>query len=59
MSYKLNIKKIVVQNKSIRFPQELINEIKKETTKNNICFSEFVIQACEFALANIKEKKQK
>lgn len=39
--------------KCIRFPKYLIEQIKKETRKNNISFTKFVIEACIYALDNI------
>jgi len=39
-------------NKCIRFPKELIAKINKATDKK-ITFSQFVIDACNFALDNM------
>lgn len=41
-------------NKCIRFPKELIKEINKATDKK-ITFSQFVIEACHFALDNLEK----
>ena len=41
------------ENKSIRFPLELINRIEKALVGQNISFSRFVILACEYALLNM------
>ena len=41
------------ENKTIRFPVELINSIEKVLVGKNATFSAFVIQACEYALANM------
>ena len=38
------------ENKTIRFPVELINSIEKVLVGKNATFSAFVIQACEYAL---------
>ena len=42
------------QNKTIRFPLDLINKIEKTIEGTEINFSRFVIQACEYALENIE-----
>lgn len=42
------------ENKTIRFPLELINRIEKALVGQNISFSRFVILACEYALLNIE-----
>ncbi len=48
------------ENKTIRFPVELINSIEKVLVGKNATFSAFVIQACEYALANMEiEEKNK
>ena len=41
-------------NKCIRFPKELINEINKVKGKK-ITFSKFVIDACNYALKNLEK----
>lgn len=48
------------ENKTVRFPVELINKIEKALVGKNATFSAFVIQACEYALDNmeIEEKKK-
>ena len=47
------------ENKSIRFPVELIEKIEKTIAGKNVTFTEFVIQACEYALKNIEVKEKK
>lgn len=42
------------ENKTIRFPLELINRIEKALVCQNISFSRFVILACEYALLNME-----
>lgn len=39
------------ENKTIRFPLELVEKI-------NVTFSGFVIQACEYALNNLEDEKK-
>lgn len=45
------------ENKTIRFPIPLIERINTVLSENNVTFSGFVIQACEYALDNMKQKK--
>ena len=47
------------ENKSIRFPVELIEKIEKTIAGKNVTFTGFVIQACEYALKNIEVKEKK
>ncbi len=54
--FKIEIKKELSTNKCIRFPNELLNKINKQTKNNNITFSRFVILACEYAIENMNEK---
>lgn len=41
------------ENKTIRFPIQLIEQINTAITGQDVSFSSFVIQACEYALANM------
>lgn len=45
------------ENKTIRFPIELIERIDTVINENNVTFSGFVIQACEYALDNMEQKE--
>lgn len=48
------------ENKTVRFPVELIDKIEKALVGKNATFSAFVIQACEYALKNMEvEEKEK
>ena len=47
------------ENKTVRFPVELIEKIEKALVGKNATFSAFVIQACEYALDNMEKKKKK
>ncbi len=44
------------ENKTIRFPVPLIERIEKVITENDATFSSFVIQACEYALENMRSQ---
>lgn len=62
MTFKIKEHKAETENKTIRFPIDLINKIEKQLVGKNITFSSFVIQACRYALNNmdktdIKKKK--
>ena len=46
------------ENKTIRFPIQLIEDIEKVIKNKDVTFSRFVIQACEYALNNIEDKKK-
>lgn len=57
MSFKIT--KNETENKTIRFPLELIDKIEEAIIGQDISFSRFVILACEYALNNMdKEKNQ-
>lgn len=57
MSFQLKPKK-QTENKTIRFPQDLVNEIENYIQNKDVTFSRFVIQACEYALEDIKKEKE-
>lgn len=46
------------ENKTIRFPIPLIERIDTVLSENNVTFSGFVIQACEYALDNMEKKQE-
>ena len=57
MSFKIRPDRRETENKTIRFPVPLIEEIETAIRGNNLTFSGFVIQACEYALANMDVTK--
>ncbi len=59
MAFNLNVEKKESINKCIRFPVKIINKIDTVTVKNNVSFSTFVIQACEYALQDLEDQKAK
>ncbi len=59
MAFNLNIERKESINKCVRFPVNIINDIEKIVEENNVSFSKFVIQACEYALKDIEEQKKK
>jgi len=46
------------ENKTIRFPLKLVLRIEKAIVGKDVSFSSFVIQACEYALDNMKIEKK-
>ncbi len=57
MSFILKNDRRETENKTIRFPVDLINNIEDVIEKTEINFSRFVIQACEYALQEMDEDK--
>jgi len=45
-------------NKTIRFPDDLIEEIEKAIRGTNCTFSAFVIEAARVALENLREEEE-
>ena len=43
------------ENKTVRFPTELLERINSVLVGSNSTFSSFVIQACEYALDNMED----
>lgn len=59
MAFQLKQNRKESENKTIRFPLSLIQEIENVITNQDVSFSSFVIQACEYALKNMDTSKQK
>lgn len=53
-----SIKKTSASNKTIRLPDALIDKIERVAFKNDISFTQVVIQCCEYALDNMTEVKR-
>lgn len=58
MSFKIKPNRKETENKTIRFPISLIESIEKAIQGQNVTFSRFVIQACEYALDNLDDAKK-
>ena len=54
MTFQIKHNKKESENKTIRFPLTLIERIDNVIKNNDISFSGFVIQACEYALDNME-----
>lgn len=59
MAFRIKSDKKETENKTIRFPLELINEIEKAIVGKDVSFSGFVIQACEYAFKNMEDNEKK
>jgi hypothetical protein len=55
MAFQLKSNRKETENKTIRFPLPLIEEIEKAIQNEDVTFSSFVIQACEYALKDMKK----
>ena len=53
MGFQLKPDRKETENKTIRFPVPLINQIEEAIKTTDITFSDFVIQACNYALENL------
>lgn len=58
MVFKIKSDKKETENKTIRFPVELVNRIEYAIQNHGVSFSGFVVQACEFALENMIDDKE-
>ena len=58
MAFRLNSDRKETENKCIRFPVPLIDEIEKFIEMKDCTFSGFVIQACRYALDNAEETEE-
>lgn len=59
MAFQLKANRKETENKTVRFPVALIEQIEKAIEGQDVTFSSFVIQACEYALDNMSPKKSK
>lgn len=53
MTFQLKTNRKETENKTIRFPLPLIDKIDDVISNQDVTFSSFVIQACEYALENM------
>ncbi|CDB90109.1 YlcI/YnfO family protein [Butyribacter sp.] len=47
------------ENKTVRFPVDLISRIEQIMIEKDVSFSGFVIQACEYVVDELENEKQK
>ena len=55
MAFQLKSNRKETENKKISFPLPLIEEIEKAIQNEDVTFSSFVIQACEYALRDMEK----
>lgn len=55
MAFQLKSNKKETENKTIRFPLPLVEKIEQAIKNQDVTFSSFVIQACEYALEDIEK----
>ena len=58
MAFQLKPNKKETENKTIRFPIPLIDRIDKVLENQDVTFSSFVLQACEYALDSMETEKR-
>lgn len=56
--FKIKPDRKETENKTIRFPIELINDIEDAIRGQNVTFSGFVLQACQYALDNMENEEE-
>lgn len=61
MAFRIQPDKRESENKTIRFPLELISRIEQAiaASRKEVSFSGFVIQACSYALDHLEEEQGK
>lgn len=57
MAFQIKSDRKETETKSIRFPISLIAKIEDVINGNDVSFTGFVIQACEYALENMENSK--
>ena len=57
MTFQIKPDKKESENKTIRFPVDLLDEIESVINNNNVTFSGFVLQACKYALDNLDKNE--
>ena len=56
MAFTIKSDRKETENKTIRFPLSLVTKIEEVIKSEDVTFSGFVIQACEYALENLEQK---
>lgn len=56
MAFRLTPDRKNSENKTIRFPAELVSQIEEAIIGKEVSFSGFVIQACRYALSRMEDK---
>ena len=58
MAFKVKSDRKETENKTIRFPISLLDRLEEVIKNNDVSFSGFVIQACEYALDNMENENK-
>lgn len=58
MAFEIKPNRRESENKTIRFPIEVIDRINDAITGKDVSFSNFVIQAVEYALENMEDDEK-
>jgi len=58
MAFKIRHDRKETINKTVRFPLQLVERIEHAISGEEVSFSAFVIQACEYALNNMEDNKK-
>ena len=58
MGFEIKSDRKESENKTIRFPLQLVHDIEKASEGKDTTFSGFVIQACQYALKNLQRDKK-
>lgn len=58
MAFRIKSDRKETENKTIRFPVKVIEDIEKAIVGKDVSFSSFVIQACEYALKNMEDDEK-
>ena len=59
MSIQIKSDRRETENKTVRFPVDLISRIEQIMIEKDVSFSGFVIQACEYVVDELENEKQK
>lgn len=59
MAFKIKSDRKETENKTIRFPLDLVKKIEAAIKNEDVSFSGFVIQACDYALNELDTTKAK
>lgn len=46
------------QQKTVRFPAKLLNELEEISVKKNVSFNMLILQCCRYALDNMEEDEE-
>ena len=57
MAFQIKPDRKETENKTVRFPVDLVEKINEAIQGKDVTFSGFVLQACEYALNDLEENK--